>query len=265
MQQAEQQDKIIPAGGGNALFGFRGEVSNLLLSRSRIGDQVALTILHEIIASGSSAETFLPPEKDLARLLGVGRSAIREALSLLTTAHVVRILHGKGTMIESESQWDVLSPLVTRTLEESGRSAKLNSDLFEVRRILECHAAEIAATLSTAAEREALTSKADQLMEEAVERRVSTLDFLVTDREFHDVLATISGNVALRQIIRQVHVHLATAWTEVDLDMDDRAKVAKQHVEIAKAISSGDVSCARSAMTAHMNYVEEEQRSEDQR
>jgi DNA-binding FadR family transcriptional regulator len=244
--------------GDPVVLNLRGRAASILVSRSRIGDQVAAAILHDVVVSDATAETFLPPEKDLAHHYGVGRSAIREALSLLVTANVVQILHGKGTVIEPESQWDVLSPLVMKTLEETGHSKKLNADLFEVRRILEDYAAGFAATKATTAERQALTAKANQLVREASDPLVSTLEFLATDREFHDLLATISGNVALRQIIREMHVHLATAWTDLSLSGDERSNVAQQHVSIASAILSGDVEATRLAMTMHMNNVEDE-------
>lgn len=248
---------------GDEGFGIfmRGDgISKAVVSRSRIGEQVASAILREIVTSGSAPESYLPPEKDLASLFGVSRSAIRDALARLATADVVKILHGKGTQVQPETHWDVLSPLVAQILEETGQAGKLNTDLMEVRRILEFHAAETAAISSKPEERERLAMKAEQLLRDATDPNVSILDFLATDREFHDVLATICGNGALRQIIRQVHLHAAKEFTEVELGGKNRVSIALQHVEIAEAISTGDEVRARAAITAHMDQVEVEQR-----
>jgi len=43
----------------------------------------------------------LPPERELAALLGVGRSSVREALSMLQIAGVVEVRHGSGVFVRN--------------------------------------------------------------------------------------------------------------------------------------------------------------------
>ncbi len=43
----------------------------------------------------------LPPERELAALLGVGRSSVREALSMLQIAGIVEVRHGSGVFVRS--------------------------------------------------------------------------------------------------------------------------------------------------------------------
>lgn len=45
----------------------------------------------------------LPPERELAALLGVGRSSVREALSTLQIAGVVEVRHGSGVFVRNLS------------------------------------------------------------------------------------------------------------------------------------------------------------------
>ena len=227
--------------------------------RNRIGEIVAIAILREIVLADPTSGTFLPSEKNLAALYDVGRSAIREALSLLATTGVVRSLHGRGTLIQDESGWNVLSPLVVTALEGTDRERKLNADLFDVRVILEDHAAVFAAREATTTERAGLVALAENLEHLALDPNVTTRELLNSDQAFHDVVATISGNAVLRQIIREVHVHSAMAWDNLEMDKDEHVRIAARHMAVAVAISEGNVEATRLAVADHMESVREEQ------
>jgi DNA-binding FadR family transcriptional regulator len=82
---------------------------------------------------------------------------------------------------------------------------------------------------------------------------------LNSDQEFHDVVATISGNAVLRQIIREVHVHSAMAWDNLEMDKDEHVRIAARHMAVAVAISEGNVEATRLAVADHMESVREEQ------
>ena len=245
---------------GNKASTLQSRRPTPLEPKSRIGEDVAAALMRELVASNAPAGTFLPPEKDLAAKYQVGRWAIREALSLLANTGVVKVHHGRGTTVERESNWNVLSPLVMSALEESDHYAKVTDDLFEVRAVLEDYAARVAAARATAAEREALSSKARAIVAIAENPALDTGAFLEADRDFHDFLATISGNSALRQIIREVHVHSPSTWTDVELEREDRLRSAYGHARIASAIERGDIEEARAAMAAHMDRVRTEQK-----
>lgn len=224
-----------------------------------LGQQVASLILHEVALGPASPGSFLPPEAELAELYGVSRSAVREALQLLASVGVVSVLHGKGTVVRPDSDWDVLSSLVMNAWEAVGRGEQLRRDLYEVRRILECAAAEMAAEAATTSERNAIAGKVATLVAEACDPDAPLSQFLDTDREFHDLLAQVGGNLALRQIIRQVHVYLSSSWTGVRLGPAERLEVAQQHKKISDSIVAGDAAGARAAMEFHINYAEREQ------
>jgi GntR family galactonate operon transcriptional repressor len=227
--------------------------------RARVGDEIASLVMREIAAGSPGVGSFLPTEAAMAKLYSVSRSAVREGLRTLAGANVVEILHGKGTLVRPETDWDVLSPLVLRTLEETQSGDRLRLDLYEVRRILECAAAEMAARAASRDQRLALVAKTDQLMVESQSPETSGREFLTTDREFHDLLAQITGNLALRQIVRQVHSYVASSWTDVVLSPKERVNVARQHKKISDAIAAGDTAGASEAMRAHIDYAEKEQ------
>ena len=83
----------------------------------------------------------LPPERELARQLSVGRSSLREAMQGLQTMGLVEVRHGVGTFFTSEpSRW-LLSPL--RFSNTSPR--RLFAELIEARLLVEVRLAALAA------------------------------------------------------------------------------------------------------------------------
>jgi GntR family transcriptional repressor for pyruvate dehydrogenase complex len=238
-------------------------VGQPLVASGRLGEQVASLTLRQVAGGAVAPGSFLPAEAELAEVFGVSRSAVRDALQILASVGVVQVLHGKGTVVREESDWDVLSPLVMSTLEAVGRGEQIRRDVYEVRRILECAAAEMAASTATTAQRRAIAEKADTLVAEAGNPQTPLRQFLETDRDFHDLLAQIAGNLALRQIIRQVHVYVASSWTEVRLGPAERLEVAFQHKKISDSIVAGDTASARAAMESHINFAQREQTVHD--
>jgi GntR family transcriptional regulator, transcriptional repressor for pyruvate dehydrogenase complex len=87
----------------------------------------------------------LPPERELARQLSVGRSSLREAMQGLQTMGLVEVRHGVGTFFTSEpSRW-LLSPL--RFSNTSAR--RLFAELIEARLLVEVRLAALAAERSS--------------------------------------------------------------------------------------------------------------------
>src|ERR1700685_3752558 len=97
-------------------------------ARGRLGERVAERIFPQVAGGAVAPGSFLPTEAELCEVYGVSRSAVRDALQLLASVGVVQVLHGKGTVVREESDWDVLSPLVMSTLEAAGRGEQLRRD-----------------------------------------------------------------------------------------------------------------------------------------
>ena len=70
------------------------------IRKSSAPDMVAEQII-EMIAGGELAPgTQLPAQRDLAQMLGVGRSSVREAINALVVMGYLEPLQGKGTFIK---------------------------------------------------------------------------------------------------------------------------------------------------------------------
>src|SRR5207237_387215 len=74
-------------------------------------DAVMAEIQRAFIHGGWKIGEQLPPERELAKQLSVGRSSLREAMQGLQTMGLVEVRHGVGTFLASEPGKWLLSPL----------------------------------------------------------------------------------------------------------------------------------------------------------
>lgn len=186
----------------------------------------------------------LPPERQLAESLGVGRSAVREALAALEILGIVSVRPGSGTYLRENT-----SELLPTTLSWGLMlSASRTAELIEVRGGLEIQAATLAATR--------ITDDNIELLRGYVEAMHSSLDnveaFIEADARFHLLIATSAGNVVLRDLLQTVR-SLLRLWVERALQTADQASDAyREHVAVFEAIAARDPKAAEEAMTAHM-------------
>src|SRR3712207_6548777 len=95
----------------------------------------AITRIRDLIATGDLAPgDRLPPEGELAQLLGVSRNSLREAVRALIQANVLDVRRGDGTYVTSLEPQLLLSGLgfVVDLMQD-----RTVLELFEVRRLLD--------------------------------------------------------------------------------------------------------------------------------
>lgn len=186
----------------------------------------------------------LPPERQLAEELGVGRSAVREALAALEILGIVSVRPGSGTYLR-----DSTSELLPTTLSWGLMlSASRTRELIEVRSGLEIQAATYAATR---ADDEQIAALGRHI--EVMKASLDDLDrFVEADVRFHLVIASSADNVVLRDLLQSVR-SLLRLWVERGLrDREQGETALTEHVAIYEAIAAHDAAAARAAMEVHM-------------
>lgn len=203
--------------------------------------EVARRLL-DLFTSGEVAPgTRLPPERQLASTLEVGRSAVREALAALEILGIVDVRPGSGTYLRGAA-----SELLPQTLRWGLLIGERNTrELIELRSGLEIYVARLAAG-----------AEGDGDLGAHVERmRSSRGDFAAfarADLAFHHELARIAGNAMLIDLL---HVVRSLLQVYADRAVHDEAEVRQalaEHEDIASAVAAGDEDAAASAMAAHM-------------
>lgn len=202
--------------------------------------------LIELFTSGSVLPgTRLPAERSLAASLGVGRSAIREAMAVLEVLGIVDVRAGSGTYLRSGAS-DLLPKTMTWGLLIGARE---NSELLEIRSGLEIYVARLAAERATEDDIIALGNHVDLMFE-----TVNDLDtFVAADRAFHRCLLNTAGNTTLSGQMHTIHA-LLRVWLDRAVDTTEQAALATdEHHAILEGIRSRNPDAAASAMATHMN------------
>jgi DNA-binding GntR family transcriptional regulator len=200
------------------------------IERSVLSAQVS-----KVIVKGLLSGRFRPGdrlvENDLAVLLGVSRSPIREALTELGQSGVVEREPGRGCRIRQWSQSDL-------------------EELFSVRALLEGYAARLACERFGNKERKAF-ERILKHMGRAGERS-DYARMIDLDLEFHLALWRCAGNHLLLQVLeslsQQFRLFLTLNWKF----HGGLEQVARNHRHVVEAIASGDPSRADAALHAHV-------------
>lgn len=206
--------------------------------------EVARRLL-DLFTSGSIAPgTRLPPERQLAVTLGVGRSAVREALAALEILGIVDVRPGSGTYLRGEA-----SELLPQTLRWGLLIGERNtSQLLELRSGLEAYVARLAAARATSADIAALQASLGRMRSSIGDLTA----FARADLDFHNALGAAADNATIVDL-----VHVARSLLQVYADRavhdEDAALLAiAEHGAILAAVADADADASSAAMAAHM-------------
>lgn len=196
----------------------------------------------------------LPSDRNLSASYGVGRSAIREALKVLSALGLINILPGQGTFIASENTDFFLVPLSWTMFVGQNNT----NHLLEMRSTLELETAALAAKRADESSLIELTEKY-----ETMQRAYQDADFqafLDADLDFHLAIARCSGNpifYSLLQTSRKLLTHISKTGM---ISMEHLREIAKEHQDIYTAIISGDEEVAKEKMNIHLKLSSERYR-----
>lgn len=199
---------------------------------SRIADQIERLIDERSLRPGDR----LPPERELAALLGVSRPSVREAIKTLSALGRLTVHHGRGVFIAPPDGFQGL-----------GSPGIGLRELFAMREVLEVPAAGWAA-------QSAGKKEIGDLLETIVALE-ATDDFNESrrlDTEFHLRIASMAGNRFLQRTMSVLHEMLGSGM-ETTLKIPGRLEKSRtEHHRIADAIAAGDAAAARRAMRDHI-------------
>src|SRR5262249_21615119 len=169
-----------------------------LVEVQRLYEQVAEQIGNLIHAGEFRVGDRLPPERELAKTLGVSRPVVREAMIALEIAGLVEVRGGAGTFVK-RARGDGGSLLAAVADPGPGPF-----DLIAARRLLEGEIAFTAASKVTPAGLQPLTEAIAQLRVDIEAKR----DTRPSDRLFHLRVAELTGNAVLSGLVDGLWAHM---------------------------------------------------------
>ena len=211
----------------------------------------------EVVAGARPAGEMLPREVDLAEEFDVSRGVARETIRAMEERGLIAVKHGKGATVNRPEHWDVFDPDVLAATLQTERGSEVLAEYLECRRILEVEAAGLAAERAAKRDVANLTA-AMHRMEEATARPPSQAAeerFHEADIAFHQALIAATGNRALGGLVERIHSALLLARFPLARPRYREEIALPEHRRILEAVTSGDSSGARQAMSDHLDTI----------
>ena len=208
----------------------------------QIADQIRALIRSREFAAGAR----LPPERDLARQLGVSRPSVREALIALEVEGLVEVKIGSGIY--------VLGPRGDGESATQVHAAMGPFELLRARWIIESECAALAAKMAKRPQIAAIEEALQQMASVANDEKRQPL---AGDRLFHLRIAEATGNGALVAVVKMLwEERMGPLFAQLEHHYDSPSqwtRAVAEHRLVLDAIARHDVPGARAAMQGHLD------------
>jgi DNA-binding GntR family transcriptional regulator len=173
-------------------------------------------------------------ENEIADMLGVSRTPVREALARLRDDQLVQIVPQLGTFVSRISVAGV-------------------DDAQFLREALECSAVRLAAQRVDAADVAALGVLIKH--QEAARDAADASAFFVLDDELHSTLCELSGRPIAWTIVARANGHLNRVRRLSLAEPRYIAEMIEEHKAVVDAVGAGDPDAAEDALRHHLRMV----------
>lgn len=231
--------------------GADDESGSLAIERIRpayrqVADQLRTNIVTGVLIPGQR----LPIEPELARVFGVSRSTIREALGNLASSGLVVTRRGVngGTWIAVPST-DQIKGYLTDSIGMMMHAETLTDEgILEARLLLEVPVAGLAAERRN-------DDQLRRLANDVVRGKASEAEHRSRGRSFHLTMLEAAGNPLLDLMARPVFDVLTTRFVARASSPAFWKKVNHEHRLIHEAVLAGDVKTAELTMHEHVHHL----------
>jgi DNA-binding FadR family transcriptional regulator len=214
-------------------------------------------LVADIVSGVRPAGDMLPREVDLASEFDVSRGVARETIRAMEERGLISVKHGKGATINEADDWDVFDPDVLAAMLGSERGSEVLAEYLECRRILEVEAAGMAAERAAKRDVQELAAALQRMEETAARPPSQTAEerFHEADIAFHEALVAATGNRALGGLVERIQSALLLARFPLARPSYREEIALPEHRRILDAVTAGDPSEARKAMSDHLDTI----------
>ena len=210
----------------------------------QIADQIRTLIRSGEFPAGAR----LPPERDLAKQLGVSRPSVREALIALEVEGLVEVRIGSGIYVQAPSHH--------RATNGAPDATAGPFELLRARYVIEGETAALAAKSAKKAQLQAIADALEFMQHELEDTDDQPLG---GDRDFHMRIAEATGNGALVAVVKMLwDERTGPLYKQLEHHYDSPSlwgNAMAEHRAIYKAIAAKDSTGARAAMQRHLNQA----------
>jgi GntR family transcriptional repressor for pyruvate dehydrogenase complex len=215
------------------------------IQRTRVAQLVAEQFVEMIQRENLNVGDKLPSEHELMKMLKVGRSTVREALSALAFAGICEVRHGLGYFVATRTL------PASRAIEQALRNG-LTIELMETRLLIEVEMVGLAAERADAGDLEAITS-ALAACERAIRQGKSAVRL---SERVHERLLNAAHNDVLLGMVRAYRPLVLHRGDELESeDPSRRMDEYDEHAALCHAVQNGDGDLARELMRRHLEMM----------
>lgn len=194
----------------------------------------------------------LPPERELALTLGVGRNSVREALRTLGHMGFICSEHGAGNFVSCDFK---------RNLQESLQLLIMLDEvdlrqISELRQGVEVEAALLACGRAAPAQLDRLELIVVEMRDSMNEQRNALLD-----KELHNIIAEASGNQLMIQILQALSSSIdgliVNMRRRIVVNPENRERLQKAHEGIVQGLRNANNAQILHSMRTHYQIIRE--------
>jgi DNA-binding GntR family transcriptional regulator len=210
-----------------------------LLARPNINQRV-----YELLRERILSRRFVPGQRldlpGLERQLGVSRTPLKDALHHLAAEGLIEIVPRSGTYVTDLTLEDIL-------------------ESFDVRRLLEVYAVELAAQRITESQLAEIRDLVRRLGELVMANDWSDIyqQHVELDRRLHELIVECAGNKQLKKLWQQVNAYVQIARIRYRRSSSKLNLAQQEHEAILSALEARDVALLKSLIARHLDRTKQ--------
>ncbi|HEY9643998.1 MAG TPA: FadR/GntR family transcriptional regulator [Coleofasciculaceae cyanobacterium] len=220
------------------LRGFKPTTNPFEVTVERLGSVIRMGLYE--------AGTQLPSERELAEIMSISRTTIREAIRVLTAQGILTVKRGRagGTFVAD----NLPPPNILKFRREFQDAGKTLQDILDHRLIVETGIAELAAQRAD----EQHIDELQQLIHAMQQVEDNFSEYRKLDTKFHLLIAKATCNNRLQSIIADIHADVSDLALVIPYSKTVLISSTQKHQKIVDAIQSGNADLARRLMKEHV-------------
>jgi DNA-binding GntR family transcriptional regulator len=207
----------------------------IAIARPALHEQVAQR-LRQMLVEGQIAPGAKLNERELAQLLEVSRTPLREAIKMLAAEGLVELLPNRGAIAVELTEADVLNT-------------------FEVMAGLEAQSGELAAERVTGEELAEIQAMHFEMLAAYTRRDLST--YYSLNSRIHAAINAAAKNPVLAAVYRQVNARLQALRFRSNQDGEKWKRAVEEHEKMIQALAARDPAAMREVLLAHLRNKRE--------
>ncbi|OEF23169.1 FadR/GntR family transcriptional regulator [Vibrio rumoiensis] len=225
------------------------EFSSISGSKRSLHVQVAREIARGILSGKLPQGSIIPGEMALCEQFGVSRTALREAVKLLTSKSLLESRPKIGTRVVHRSNWNFLDPQLIEWMDGIIDSETFYHQFLGLRRAIEPEACALAAKFASVEQRIELSETFQKMCDVSEAEEFDQEAWTEIDMKFHNLIFNSTGN----DFYLPFGNILMTMYKNFIVHSSQKGDLCLQeHRNIYEAIMAGNADKARTCSANHL-------------